>query len=67
MVKHVTIRILITIALSHGWILRQLDINNTSFNGTLQDEMFIRQLVRLIDKTHPKHAYHMKKSLYGLK
>jgi Reverse transcriptase (RNA-dependent DNA polymerase) len=34
-VKPITIRVILTIALSNGWSLRQLDANNASLHGEL--------------------------------
>lgn len=42
MVKQVTIRIILTFALSKGWNLHQLDINNTFLNDTLQEEVYMQ-------------------------
>ena len=42
-VKPTTIRIVLTIALSRGWSVRKLDINNAFLNGILQDEVFMSQ------------------------
>lgn len=36
LVKPTTIRIILTIALSKGWVVRQLDINNAFLNGDLK-------------------------------
>ena len=40
-VKPTTIKLVITIALSHGQFLRQLDVNNAFFNGELKEEVYM--------------------------
>lgn len=36
-VRFITIRVILTLVLSHDWIIRQLDVNNAFFNGDLED------------------------------
>lgn len=42
-VKPITIHTILTLALSHGWELFQLDINNAFLNGVLKESMFMTQ------------------------
>ncbi|KAL8105656.1 hypothetical protein AgCh_029453 [Apium graveolens] len=39
--KPATIRIILSLALTHGWPLRQLDINNAFLNGSLDDAVYM--------------------------
>ena len=41
MVKPITIRTILTVALSHGWELFQLDVNNAFLSGLLKESMFM--------------------------
>jgi Reverse transcriptase (RNA-dependent DNA polymerase) len=66
-VKLTTIRVVLTIALSNGWSLCQLDINNTFLHGDLEETIYIQQAPGFEDPTHPHHVCHLIKSLYGLK
>ena len=54
-VKPTMIRIVLSIALSHGWSLHQLDVNNAFLDGTLSEEVYMTQPPGSIDKTRPNH------------
>nr|AAK53852.1 Putative retroelement [Oryza sativa Japonica Group] len=43
-VKAATIRTILSIAVSRGWTLRQLDVQNAFFHGILEEEFYMRQL-----------------------
>ncbi|KAG8504119.1 hypothetical protein CXB51_002467 [Gossypium anomalum] len=42
-VKPATIRAILSIAVTNGWSLRQVDVNNVFLNGDLTDEVFMQQ------------------------
>lgn len=65
-VKPVTIRVILTLALTHGWQLKQIDVNNAFLNGFLQEEVYMDQPpgFQSADKS-PVCRLH--KALYGLK
>ena len=66
-VKPTTIGIVLTIALSRGWSVRQLDINNAFLNGILQEEVFMSQPQGFVDEKHLEYVCRLHKALYGLK
>ncbi|KAJ0595371.1 putative RNA-directed DNA polymerase [Helianthus annuus] len=65
--KPVTIRTVLSIALSKGWSLRQLDVNNAFLHGTLHEDVFMIQPPGFTNSKFPNHICKLKKSLYGLK
>jgi hypothetical protein len=42
-VKAATIRTVLSIAVSRGWTLRQLDVQNTFLHIILEEEVYMRQ------------------------
>ncbi|KAK1602045.1 hypothetical protein QYE76_027203 [Lolium multiflorum] len=66
-VKPATIRLLLGMALSHRWYLRQLDIQNAFLHGFLNEEVYMRQPPGFVDSARPDHYCRLIKSLYGLK
>ena len=43
MIKPVTIRVILTLAITHKWPLQQLDVNNVFLNGLLEEELYMAQ------------------------
>jgi len=65
-VKPVTIRIVLTLALSHGWKLFQLDVNNAFLNGFLEESVFMIQPLGF-EVANKSLLCKLNKALYGLK
>jgi hypothetical protein len=66
-VKPTTIRLLLSMALSRHWHIRQLDIQNAFLNCYLDEQVYMRQPPSFTDPTKPNHCCHLIRSLYGLK
>jgi histone deacetylase 1/2 len=66
-VKAATIRLVLSLAVSFGWTLRQLDVQNALLHGNLKEEVFMRQPPGYESKTHPHFVCKLDKALYGLK
>ena len=66
-VKPTTIRVVFSLAVSHGWSLRQLDVNNVFFQGNLSENVNMSQPLGFVDQDHPTHICRLRKAIYGLK
>jgi hypothetical protein len=64
-VKSATIRVVLSLVISRGWKLRQLDVKNAFLHGVLEEEVFMRQLPGY--ETRLGHVCKLDKALYGLK
>ena len=66
-IKPATVRIVIAIAVSCNWSLRQLDVSNAFLHGYLKEDVFMQQPPGYVDSLHPSYVCKLHKSLYGLK
>lgn len=66
-IKASTLRIILSLAVSKGWSVRQVDINNAFLNGKLNEVVFMKQPEGFIDKANPTFVCRLEKALYGLK
>lgn len=66
-VKASTVRIILSLAVIHGWSLHQLDIKNAFLNGLLIKPVYMEQPPGYVDPKFPNHVCRLRKALYGLK
>ncbi|RVW14812.1 Retrovirus-related Pol polyprotein from transposon RE1 [Vitis vinifera] len=66
-IKPTTVHLVLSLAVSQGWSLRQLDVNNAFLQGTLTEDVFMSQPPGFIDRDHPHHVCKLRKAIYGLK
>lgn len=66
-IKATIIRMVLEVAVSRSWNIRQLDINNAFLQGTLHDEVYVSQPLGFVDPDRPHHVCQLRKALYGLK
>ncbi|KAD4981730.1 hypothetical protein E3N88_18401 [Mikania micrantha] len=66
-VKSTTIRVVLSLAITRGWSLRQLDVQNAFLHGDLTEIVYVSQPPGFVDPQKPDHVCLLHKSLYGLK
>jgi histone deacetylase 1/2 len=66
-VKATTIRLILSIAVSKCWSLRQLDVQNAFLHGILDEEVYMYRPPRYEVKRQEKFVCKLDKALYGLK
>jgi hypothetical protein len=64
-VKAATIRLVLSISVSKGWSLRQLDVKNAFLHGVLEEEVYMKQPPGYEKSNAPHHVCRLDKSLYG--
>jgi hypothetical protein len=66
-IKSTTIRVVLSVAVSKGWHLRQLDVKNAFLHGNLEENVYMQQSPSYEDKNMPNYVCKLDKALYGLK
>jgi len=61
------VRLLLAFACMSRFKLFQMDVKSSFLNGVINEEAFVSQPPRFVDRQHPKNVYKLKKALYGLK
>ncbi|KAL5561469.1 hypothetical protein UlMin_031216 [Ulmus minor] len=66
-VKPATVKIILTLALTYGWKVRQLDVQNEFLNGELEEDVYMSQPPGFSHQQFPHKLCKLRKALYGLK
>ncbi|GKV11763.1 hypothetical protein SLEP1_g22986 [Rubroshorea leprosula] len=66
-VKPITIRVVLSLAVMRSWPIHQLDVKNAFLNGTLSETVYMSQPPGFIDSAHPDYVCKLHRALYGLK
>ena len=66
-IKPTTVRTVCSLAVSKGWSIRQLDVNNAFLQGFLTETVYMEQPSGFINPAHPNHVCKLHCSIYGLK
>jgi hypothetical protein len=66
-IKPPTVRMILSLAVSLNWPLRQIDVSNAFLHGILKEEVYMSQPLGYTDPQHPHYVCRLHKSIYGLK
>ena len=66
-VRTATIRLVLKVATTKKWPIKQLDVSNAFLHGDLKEPVYMFQLEGFIDPNKPSHVCCLTKALYGLK
>lgn len=66
-VKPTTIHVILSHAISRGWLIRQLDVHNAFLNGNLLEDVYMRQSLGYVNTNFSNHVCKLQRYLYGLK
>ena len=64
-VKPTTVRVVLSLAISQGWSLHQLDANNAFLQGHLFENVYMEQPPGFVDQDHPSYVCKLRKAIYG--
>ena len=67
MARLTTIRVLLSLAASHGLLVHQMDVKTAFLNGELEEEIYMQQPEGFVVKGQESKVCRLIKSLYGLK
>jgi hypothetical protein len=66
-IKPTTVCTVLSIAISAGWKIHHIDIQNAFLHGTLSEEVFMEQPSGFQHPQFPNHVCKLQKAIYGLK
>jgi hypothetical protein len=66
-VKPITIRTVLTIAVTHDWAIHQIDVSNAFLHGVIKENVYMLQPPGFTHPNFPNVVCKLHKALYGLK
>ena len=66
-IKPTMVRIVLSLVVSKGWVLRQFDVQNAFLHGHLYEDVYMSQPSGFSHPQFPDHVCKLKKALYRLK
>jgi hypothetical protein len=67
MVKAADIRLVLSVAVSNGWGMRQLNVQNTFLHGILEEKVYMKQPLRYESLKNLDFVCRLNNAIYGLK
>ncbi|XP_019087286.1 PREDICTED: uncharacterized protein LOC104727565 [Camelina sativa] len=61
-IKSTTVRAVLQTAVSKGWRIRQIDVNNAFLQGSLHDEVYVTQPPGFVDQDRPHYVCRLRKA-----
>jgi hypothetical protein len=65
-VKPTTVRLVLSLDISRGWSLWQIDVSNAFLHGFLSEDVYMQQPPGFEDARYPSHVCKLQRALYGL-
>lgn len=59
-VKHPTLRIVLSLAVNSNWPLRQLDVSNVFLHSVLTEKVYMKQPLGYQDRQHPSYVFKLR-------
>jgi hypothetical protein len=66
-IKPITIRAVLSLAVSAGWVMKQIDVSNAFLHGNLTETVYMSQPPGFVHPQFPTAVCELKKAIYGLK
>jgi hypothetical protein len=66
-IKPTTVRTVLYLAISGGWVICQIGVHNAFLPGLLSKDVYMTQPPGFIHPQYPQHLCKLQKALYGLK
>jgi hypothetical protein len=66
-IKPITIRVVLSLAVSAGWVMKQIDVSNAFLHVNLTKTVYMSQPPGFVHPQFPTAVCELKKAIYGLK
>ena len=66
-IRRASVLLVLSLATSYNWTLRQLDVNNAFLQGSLDEVVYMEQPPGFVDKDRPHYVCRLNKAIYGVK